>query len=247
MRLDDFVMLGTTVPEVISDGREAVCSAGYSEEYGSLLRLYPLSRFDTPRRWHTYQVEIERNPRDRRTESFALRGERRVDHEEINRRSFIEQGRIERSSLSDVVERHSVGSIKEANERRLSLAFMKPERVTLDFDYNPAAPDAPQLHLFSGDGPAPTGSKRFAYIPRLQFSDPGGFHDLKLREWGSFEFLRKHPADLEGLKRNLKLDDDPVLLLGNHAQHRTSWLVIAVLHGCFVPQLSLSELEEVAA
>ena len=247
MRLDDFVMLGTTVPEITSDGRETVCSAGYSEEYGSLLRLYPLSRFYAPRRWHTYRVEIERNSRDRRMESFALRGERRVDHEGINRRSFIEQGRIERSSIADVVERHSVESIEEANQKRLSLAFMKPERISLDFDYNPAAPDAPQLHLFAGDEPVATGSKRFAYIPRLQFWDPEGFHNLQLREWGSFEFLRKNPEDLGGLKQNLKLNDDPVLLLGNHAQHRTSWLVIALLHCCFVPQLSLNHMEEVAA
>ena len=246
MRLDDFVMLGTTVPEQISDGRECVCSAGYSREYGSLLRLYPLARFDAPRRWGRYRVEIERNPRDSRGESFALRGERRIDHEEINRRNFIDAGSVDPLSLAEAVDTHSVGSIIEANDRRLSLAFMRPRLSTLEFDYNPEAPDAPQLGLFDRGGPAPTGSKRFAYIPRIHFVDQDGYeHNLQLREWGAFEFLRKFPENLDGLAANLRLGDDCVFLLGNHAQHRRSWLVIAVLH--IMPQLSFIEPEAVAA
>lgn len=237
MRLDDFVMLGTTVPEVISDGREAVCSAGYSDEFGSLLRLYPLAKFDAPKRWHTYRVEIERNSRDRRAESWALRGDRRIAHSEINGRAFSGVGRIGPTDLCDAIERNEVASIKEANERRLSLAFLRPQNLGLRFDYNPAAPDSPQLKLFSGT-PEPTGSKRFTYTPRLTFLDQEEWpHDLQLREWGAFEFLRKFPEDHAGLSRNLKLDDEPVLLIGNHAQHRSSWLVIAVLH--VAPQLSL--------
>lgn len=242
MRLDDFVMLGTTVPEVLSDGREAVCSAGYSEEYGSLLRLYPLSRFGAPRRWHAYRVEIERNSRDRRAESWALRGERRVDHAQINFRSFSEEGRVEPFELSEAIERNEVASIKEANGRRMSLAFLRPRNIKLSFDYNPESPDSPQLKLFAGREPV-KGSKRFAYTPRLQFLDQEGYgHNLQLRDWGAFEFLRKYPKDHSGLKQNLKLDDEPVLLIGNHAQHRTSWLVISVLH--VAAQLSLLTTKE---
>lgn len=242
MRLDDFVMLGKTVPEVISDGRQAVCSAGYSDEFESLLRLYPLSTLHAPKRWHTYRVEIERNSRDRRSESWALRGERRDNHPEINVRSFSETGRIQPPDLSDAIERNTVDSIKEANERRMSLAFLRPRNLDLTFDYNPSAPDSPQLKLFSPVEPA-KGSKRFAYTPRLRFFDQDGYgHNLQLRDWGAFEFLRKWPENHPGLKRNLKLDDDPVLLIGNHAQHRTSWLVIAVLH--VAPQLSLLTTKE---
>jgi hypothetical protein len=246
MRLDDFVMLGTTVPEVISDGRECVCSAGYSQELGSLLRLYPLSRFNAPRRWGIYQAEIEKNSRDSRSESFALRGERRLDHREINARNFEQVGEFEPTALAQAVEAHSVGSLVEANQRRLSLAFIRPSYPSLDFDYNPGAPDAPQMGLFSAGGPEPTGSKRFTYTPRIQFADPEGYeHNLKLREWGAFEFMRKFPEDQLGLRQNLRLDDNCVLLLGNHAQHRSSWLVIAVLH--VVPQMSLIQPEAVLA
>lgn len=240
MRLDDFVLLGTTVPEVISDGREAVCSAGYSQEFGSLLRLYPLSRFDAPRRWHRYRVNIEKNPRDSRAESYALRGDRRIDHAGINRRSFTEAGRVDPLTFSEIVDRHSVSSIygeDGANARRLSLAFIRPRNPILDFDYNTAAPDAPQLKLLPVDPSMSEGSKRFPYVPRIRFDDADGHHNLSLRDWGSFEFLRKFPRDHAGLKRNLKLNEEPVFLIGNHAQHRTSWLVISVLH--VAPQLSL--------
>ena len=72
MTLDDFVMLGTTVPEPNSDGRIFVCSAGVSAEYRSLVRLYPLARKNVPRRWGIYRVPVERNPKDSRPESFQV-------------------------------------------------------------------------------------------------------------------------------------------------------------------------------
>ena len=39
MILDDFVVLGKTVPEPTSDGRVFVCSAGYSKDIGGLIRV----------------------------------------------------------------------------------------------------------------------------------------------------------------------------------------------------------------
>jgi hypothetical protein len=41
-------MLGKTIPELTSDGRVFVCSAGYSEDFHALVRLYPLERRATP-------------------------------------------------------------------------------------------------------------------------------------------------------------------------------------------------------
>jgi hypothetical protein len=49
--LDDFVMLGTTVPEPNSSGRVFVCSAGVSDEDRRLIRIYPLARRGAPKRW----------------------------------------------------------------------------------------------------------------------------------------------------------------------------------------------------
>ncbi len=66
MILDDFVMLGKTVPEPNSDGRVFVCSAGVSPTLRQLVRVYPLARGGAPARWSVNAVKLERNPKDAR-------------------------------------------------------------------------------------------------------------------------------------------------------------------------------------
>src|SRR5262252_7560519 len=73
MRLDDFLVLGRTVPEASRHYGVRVCMAGYSEELGRLLRIYPLL-IDAPlRARHLATMEVIRNPDDNRRESFNLR------------------------------------------------------------------------------------------------------------------------------------------------------------------------------
>src|SRR5688572_22083981 len=92
--LDDFVMLGTTVPEPKRDGRIFVCSAGVSAELGKLVRIYPLARHSIPHRWNVYRVPVERNPEDSRDASFEVAGDRTPGaHERINEQ-FAEVGKI---------------------------------------------------------------------------------------------------------------------------------------------------------
>jgi hypothetical protein len=60
-----------------------------------------------------------------------------------------------------------------------------------------------------------------------------------LRDWGTFEFLRKHGDKRRyELATALHLDQSCSLLVGNFNRHRTSWLVISVLRGVR-PQPSL--------
>jgi hypothetical protein len=240
--LDDFVMLGTTVPEPNSDGRIFVCSAGWSDELRKLVRIYPLARRGIPRRWHKYRVPVERNPRDARAESFKVRGDRRFGaHEHINE-AFVEVGLtpIRKADLAEPLRKHAlVTSIKEANERRLSLALIRPAVIgRRTFDHNPDSPESPQLALFDLPGvpaEAPTaGSKRFPYNPRQEFWDEAGDrHNLQIRDWGGYEFMRKHPGRHSELTYHLTRDS--LLLIGNLAQHRTSWLIISVLNGLHEP------------
>jgi hypothetical protein len=85
MVVEDFVMLGKTVPEPNSDGRVFVCSAGVSAELKTLMRIYPLARRDAPERWSINRVQVERNLRDNRIESRKLAGDRSVGmHDRIN-------------------------------------------------------------------------------------------------------------------------------------------------------------------
>jgi hypothetical protein len=231
--VDDFVMLGKTVPEPTRrDGRVFVCSAGISPTLRSLVRIYPLARRNTPPRWSVSTVKLVRNPEDSRHESFKLEGDRRPGaHEHINN-SFQVSGTCPPMARADLLSRYVVGSIPEANDKRLSLAVLHPEQLELTFEHNPDSPDSPELTLFDLE-PRPTeGAKRFAYIPRLRFRDADRENHLMLRDWGCFEFMRKHGDDKRfGLPDALHLDPTCSLLVGNFNQHRNSWLVISVLRG----------------
>lgn len=238
--LDDFVMLGKTVPEPNSDGRVFVCSAGYSETLRSLVRVYPLGRYDSPPRWSISTAKLERNPRDSRIESFKLAGDRSPDqHWRINCSAFTVTGKVSELARAELLRKHVVPSIAEANAARLSLAVVHPSALEIEFDHNPASPESPELALFDLPGEAPKGARRFPYIPRLRFADDKGEHRLQLRDWGVYELMRKHnnlALMSESERRRyvgqaLHLDPSCSLLLGNLNNQRTAWLVISVMRG----------------
>lgn len=67
--------------------------------------------------------------------------------------------------------------------------------------------------------------------PYLRFHDAAGKHDLQLREWGCYEFLRKEPeaGRLWDALRLTRPSREFFLVVGNMCNQRTAWLVIAVL------------------
>lgn len=239
LTIDDFVMLGTTVPEPNSDGRVFVCSAGVSPQLKSLVRIYPLARFGAPRRWTVNEVRLERNPKDSRRESWKLAGDRSTPaHRHIND-TFTAKGSTSLSARAELLRPYVVGSIAEANERRLSLAVLDADALELEFEHNPTSPNSPELTLFDVGVRPEQGARRFPFIPRLRFRDAAGPHRLMLRDWGTYELMRKH-RDLVGLsdveRRRyvgdaLHLDPSCSLLVGNLNNQRTAWLVISVLRG----------------
>jgi hypothetical protein len=261
MVLDDFVMLGKTVPEPNSDGRTFVCSAGYSATLRSLIRIYPLARFDAPPTWSECTVKLERNPSDSRAESYRLAGDRRPgSHDHINRTAFEVHGMVPKSHRAELLHRCVFPSVVAAEQRqpgygkdRSSLAILQPELMDLYFEHNPASPDSPHLALF--DLPCakePTGARRFPYIPRLRFVDGDGKErNPMLREWGVFELMRKNNnlTDMsDGERRKymtgaLHLDATCSLLVGNMLNRRNAWLVISVLRGLREQPSLFAELE----
>src|SRR5215831_12159512 len=128
MILDQFVMLGKTVPESTSDGRQFVCTAGYDLELRQAVRIYPMARRDCPTRWSVSQVPVERNPKDSRVEIWKIRGDRSVSqHNVINSVITPVFKKITPDAQREVVEALRVKSLKQANEERRSLCVLFPE------------------------------------------------------------------------------------------------------------------------
>lgn len=255
MILEDFVMLGTTVPEPNRAGdRVMVCSAGYSSSMGGLLRIYPLAVPHPPKRWNQYRVELERPERkdDVRPESWKISGDRSPDvHWTINQR-FEALGRLAEGERAAALGGCFLPSIKWADARCLSLGLLRPERpeaMRLHFEVNRDSPDWPRLPLFDVPLAQPRfGSKIFPFRPYLQFADREGWHDLQVRDWGCYELMRKHRDDPEyyqrGMRDALHLGPLSCLLVGNLNHRRNVWVVIAVLNGLIdARQLTLVPVE----
>lgn len=231
-----YVMLGKTVPEQRrSDGRTFVCSAGYHPDLG-LARIYPLAMRDAPADWSLVDVQLQRNPKDSRGESWQLAADRTPGrHDVINSAAFRVVGKVARDDRRDVVpERHYVAGIRQANAERRSLALVRPADFEIVWTRPDSTPvDMHQLELITAHDAGATA--RWDRIPRLRFTDGDSQqeeHFLQVREWGLYELIRKHGAEYaaQDTARALHLTRDSVLLVGNVNNHRNAWLVIKVLN-----------------
>ena len=225
-------MLGKTVPEASSDGREFVCTAGYSPELRQAIRIYPMARLNCPPRWSICQIPLERNQKDSRLESWKIRGDRSIDHHKYINNVIKITGKVIGNDQKSIVDALAIDSIKEANIKRLSLCVILPKDIpTLSPESGKTAHMIPSPDLF-GNTPILPVKMRFPWHPRIEFHDNDGKHNLMLRDWGCYELMRKHEdKPISYLEEALNLTTAPPLLCGNLNQHRTSWLVISIFQG----------------
>jgi len=230
MILTEFTMLGKTAPVLHKESkRRFVCSAGIDPSFG-LVRIYPLAVEDAPQRWSKNTIEVGRNPRDNRFESFQIRGERDADNHAAINRMFKRVGESKPVELEEVIARNTATSINELNVKRKSLAFvpLPANSATLEWGEDQRHPNHPQGAFdldIPGEGEVGNEAERSAFTPKLRFMLGDNEHCLTVRDWGAYEFMRKNGRD--GLSLDLHLDR--LLLIGNHNVHRNSWLVISVL------------------
>ena len=226
----NFTMLGKTVPEPTNARlSHYVCSAGYSPEHGPV-RLYPLGMQGTPRRWSTGLMPVHRHVanKDSRPESWLPDG------------AFGISGTMPPKDRRAVLEKFLVGGIAEANERRLSLAVMRPMKPRFVLVGNVGEDIEPSYNLFA-DGEALKANERFEYCPRLKFATEDGLSNLRpqVRDWGIWELMRKNHREIGAMEHAdrekwvgnaLHISEKTLLLMGNFANHRTSWMIISALN-----------------
>lgn len=225
MIVEDFVMLGRTVPEMSKKHGLVVCSAGYSKELRQFMRVYPITVFDKVPRWSTCRIKLRRNKHDSRFESWRL--------QEINEIDIT--GKVKREEEFDFLKGQVKGSIAELNKERASLGMLAPVIKNWRFD-DMRVNEEFLLSLFPDE-------HKKTKKPRLMFTDSHGEHDLQIRDWGTHLFLKNQPIEKHSnLWAALKFTDPTykhLLFVGNHNNHRTSWLVISVISNRTEQQLSL--------
>lgn len=222
MRVDDFVMLGRTVPEHSKKYGQTVCSAGYSKELRALLRVYPLPRNNGIELWAQCRIPMRRPNHDNRDESWRIDAQSGDAQEAMQ---LIEVfGKANKDKEFDFLKSLAVSSIAELNEKRRSLAIVAPTRIDGFFEQVKGVDPYWQETLFER-----VGEGKPDIIPRFRFSLDDGEHCLQYREWGAHELIRKHREQAETLFERIKITDpawEHLLLIGNMNTHRNNWLVI---------------------
>jgi hypothetical protein len=235
--INDLVILGLAVPEQLKDGRITVCLGGWSPTRG-FIRIYPTRVKMDIHRWDVIRVEVERNERDSRSESWKIAGASQ-DWECLYQR--IEKvGRIEEPyQRREIVVGNVSPCVNTINAMRGSLGIIRPREIKRAyFGENPQYGKPIQLTLFTAEAEEWAKVKRdYKVEPRLSYVCSGceaqqGYHDQKVLEWGFFEWMRKNPANIEQVWENAKLyseEHEIYLFVGNQAHQRTSFLIISVL------------------
>ena len=236
-RMDNLVILGQAGVEIMKDGRPSVCTVAFSKEYG-LVRLYP-TPMDAPlRRWNLVSVEVEKNERDPRPESWKFVGSKSDYSTLKDRIRFV--GKHDRHQSIDLLNRLSNDCIEELNAQRKSLGLLTPEILDVYLEERPTEqydPSTIQTSLLDPKKEACLPSKeRFKYQLRVKFrcSDrctARSHHDQQVLEWGVYEWFRKNEGEEEKVIDNIRLldeDYDRWLLVGNSLSHPRSFMVISV-------------------
>ena len=232
--LEDLVILGRAAPEEMSDGRQNVCTGAWSPERG-FIRLYPISPQDNLfSRWDIVDAEVERNPDDKRHESWKIKGRKRHQTEKVD---IV--GEYPRDKRATLIHNLADDCVSDINEEDRSLGIISPEKIH-DLEYiDWETDDAPgkQAKLFEEiDDSRPDNREDFAQNIKLRYtcddcSTQQGYHNQTLLSWEAYMGM-KNTESSDQLWSNFQFSNDDYrhwLFVGNMNLYKNSYIVISVL------------------
>lgn len=238
MHVDDFVVLGRTVPEESKKYGKRVCMAGYSQGNNQFIRVYPLMvpvgahwNANSFRARHSYSMDLKRNPGDNRFESWRVQDELRPTETLWDRAPEVTTPTV----LNWLLGRR-VDSIRTLNECRMSLGVLLLKAEDWEGLAEPRdslGEDEEHVSLFEDlraqDEPDLI-ADRVKYAPYIRFRDASGEHRLQVREWGAYLLLSKpdYADSPEALWQaaGYRRGQDLVVVIGNMNNRRNNWLII---------------------
>lgn len=235
IKVEDLIVLGNACPDIISDYRITVCTAGYSPRRG-LIRVYPVPPNSLMKRWNIVRIPLERNSRDTRKESWKIQGSR-SDWENLSSKiELVDRITSQNDKLETLQALHArfgADCVSDLNARRESLGFIRPQ--ILGFGFEDRQDRELNLQSTLDGGKAFLTIKNYPLRPYVRYrcsecksKNP---HKQQVIEWGVYEWLRKNAGQEERVWENLHFNEDGYqqsLLIGNMALHRTSFMVISI-------------------
>jgi hypothetical protein len=231
MIINDLVILGRASPDRLRDNRETVCTAGFSNTYG-FVRIYP-TKTDSPlKRWNVVSVEVERDPRDTREESWKIQGSKK-EWRDLNKKIEV-LGELKQKDIENLIVNHLDGCVLDINDSKRSLGIVKPLVISrCSFGqregYNPYVQYS-LLRRFPI-----LGKRNFPLVPRIEYKCSNckakSVHNQQVIDWGFYEWMRKYPDKKDQVWENAQIgnpNSDIYFLVGNQMLHRRSYMIISV-------------------
>jgi len=235
MHVEDYIVLGRTVPEDSKKFGKKICMAGYSQENSQFLRVYPLmvpvgenADANGFKARHVYTLDLRRNPNDSRGESWRL-----VDEQKPTTTIWARATEIKKEPLVDMLRKRVVSSIKTLNDCKLSLGVLIVK--SSEWEGYAVAREEPSEDNHRGlfddlADQADLDANQVKFAPYMRFKDSAGEHNLQVREWGAYRLLSNpkyadNPETLWGAA-GYRRGRDLMLVVGNMGNHRTNWLII---------------------
>lgn len=232
--LKDVVILGRAAPQEISRGRLTVCTGAWSKQRG-FIRLYPCDpEEDLFRRWDKVNVDVKRNEKDNRDESWKLASRDQPSCVEKVGRYPREQ----RATLLTQVEDDCVEDIKETGR---SLGIIRPKSIVgLEFQEWGGDDDTEQTRLIEEIEEWRPGTRaEFDQEIRIEFECPNcktkqGFHNKTVLGWGGYVATKKHNlTTAEELEKFYDINDENYrhwIFVGNQNNYRSSYIAINIIN-----------------
>lgn len=225
----EYIVIAKTIPEISKrDGREYSCTVGYSPQLG-FIRVYPVP-LNGFKRWHKYIIEVEKNNRDTRKESWKLSSMTRIDNFIGIEKDIILIGKVNKENIISMFHHIESPSISKLNEDRKSIGVIKTNQLKPYWDVNKNFVNTAQYNLFEDVSCIETSvftKDQYLKESRILFNDLDGSHDLQLNDWQYYEYQRKFGAKKDAF-RYINSDKENYVLIGNMYQYRNIWLGLGV-------------------
>lgn len=238
LHVEDFTVLGRTVPEDSKKFGQRVCMAGFSPSCNQFLRIYPLMVPVGPnagtndfRARFTYSVDLRRNSNDSRMESWRVE-----DETKPTSTPWAAAKKMKKAAILDWLNTKKVPSIDALNVCRLSLGVLfVPADQWSGTAVERDDTTEPDLHrsLFDDledQAVAEPALGRVRFAPYLVFRDAVSKHRLQVREWGAYRLLADAAyadrPELLWTAGGYRTGKDLWIVVGNMNNHRKNWMVI---------------------
>lgn len=225
-----YTVIAKSIPEYSKrDGCTYTCTLGYCQEFNEIIRVYPVPLIGM-KKWETYSIEVEKNKRDTREESWKLKSYSR-DNGFIGLEDVFYLSKTDRNQcINYLLKLHQVKtSIQSCNKEKKSIAIIPVLSYNLYWNSNNRFINTNQLGLFEdveiADFTKFTKETKESEA-RIIFDDEVSTHDIQYNDWGVTEWYRKFKSKfpINDAFRNLK--NKKYCLVGNMHSYRTTWIAL---------------------